>query len=77
MKVDVAIIGGGYGGSTCAGLLKKYAPELAVAVFGREVFPMLNEGWVKGERDPLRPGINLETPDEGLIVHTNTELNRA
>lgn len=36
---DVAIIGGGPGGSTCAGLLKKYAPELRVAVFERETFP--------------------------------------
>ncbi len=36
---DVAIIGGGPGGSTCAGLLKKYAPELEVSVFERETFP--------------------------------------
>lgn len=37
--VDVAIIGGGPGGATCAGLLKKYQPDLSVAVFEREQFP--------------------------------------
>jgi flavin-dependent dehydrogenase len=37
--VDVAVIGGGPGGSTCAGLLKKYQPDLSVAVFEREQFP--------------------------------------
>ena len=44
MQVDVAIIGGGPGGSTCAGLLKKYAPELEVAVFERETFPREHVG---------------------------------
>lgn len=39
LKVDVAIIGGGPGGSTCAILLKKYAPKLTVAIFERETFP--------------------------------------
>ncbi|MDZ4812072.1 MAG: NAD(P)/FAD-dependent oxidoreductase [Pseudomonadota bacterium] len=36
---DVAIIGGGPGGSTCAGMLAKYAAELNVHVFERELFP--------------------------------------
>jgi len=36
---DVVIIGGGPGGSTCAGMLKKYAPALQVAVFERDEFP--------------------------------------
>jgi len=37
--VDVAVIGGGPAGSTLATLVKKYAPELRVAIFEREVFP--------------------------------------
>lgn len=36
---DVAIIGGGPGGSTCSTLLKKYMPELRVLVLERETFP--------------------------------------
>lgn len=36
---DVAIIGGGPAGSTCASLLRKYDPRLRVAVFERERFP--------------------------------------
>jgi flavin-dependent dehydrogenase len=39
INCDVAIIGGGPGGSTCAGLLAKYAPTLDVQVFERERFP--------------------------------------
>jgi flavin-dependent dehydrogenase len=39
LEYDVAIIGGGPSGSTCATLLKKYSPKLKVAVFEREVFP--------------------------------------
>ncbi len=39
IETDVAIIGGGPGGSTCAGLLKKYAPDLRVTLFERERFP--------------------------------------
>ena len=37
--VDVAIIGGGPAGSTCASLLRKYAPELRVTLVERETFP--------------------------------------
>jgi flavin-dependent dehydrogenase len=41
---DVAIIGGGPGGATAAGFLRKYAPELSVAVFERERFPREHVG---------------------------------
>lgn len=36
---DVAIIGGGPGGATCAGMLRKYAPELKVCVLEAAKFP--------------------------------------
>ena len=36
---DVAIIGGGPAGSTCATILKKYAPEMDIVVLEREEFP--------------------------------------
>src|SRR5580658_7888027 len=36
---DVAIIGGGPSGSTVGCLLRKYKPEMKVAIFEREVFP--------------------------------------
>lgn len=39
MHYDVAIVGGGPGGSTCATFLRKFAPKLKVAVFERDVFP--------------------------------------
>lgn len=38
-QFDVAIIGGGPGGSTTGTLLKKYNPGLKVAIFEREQFP--------------------------------------
>lgn len=38
-KLDVAIVGGGPGGSTCGGFLRKYKPSLKVGIFEREVFP--------------------------------------
>ncbi len=38
-RVDVAIVGGGPGGSTMGCFLKKYMPELEVAIFEREKFP--------------------------------------
>ena len=37
--LDVAIIGGGPGGSTTGALLRKYNPGLSVGIFEREVFP--------------------------------------
>lgn len=36
---------------------------------------MLGDGWLRGERDPAAPGIDLRTPVEGRIIHTNQELN--
>jgi flavin-dependent dehydrogenase len=39
MEFDVAIVGGGPGGSTTGALLKKYARDLKVAIFEREQFP--------------------------------------
>jgi flavin-dependent dehydrogenase len=36
---DVAVIGGGPAGSTLGTLLKKYSPQLTVAIFEREQFP--------------------------------------
>lgn len=39
MTVDIAIVGGGPAGSTCATLIKKYRPDLSVLVLEREVFP--------------------------------------
>lgn len=41
---DVAIIGGGPAGSTCASMLKKYMPSLKVVVFEREKFPREHVG---------------------------------
>lgn len=38
-KCDVAIVGGGPGGATAASFLKKYRPDLSVAIFEREHFP--------------------------------------
>ncbi len=36
---DVAVIGGGPAGSTLGSMLRKYAPQLSVAIFEKEVFP--------------------------------------
>lgn len=47
---DVAIIGGGPAGSTCASLLRKYNPELRVLVLERETFPR-----DRGVESPLPP----------------------
>lgn len=42
--VDVAIIGGGPGGSACASLIKKYRPDLKVTILERERFPREHVG---------------------------------
>lgn len=39
MDYDVAIIGGGPGGSTTGAFLRKYNPDIKVGIFEREVFP--------------------------------------
>ena len=44
MKVDVAVIGGGPGGSTVGTLLKKYDPKLNVLILERERFPREHVG---------------------------------
>lgn len=44
MQYDVAIIGGGPGGTTAATILKKYNPALRVAIFEKEVFPREHVG---------------------------------
>ncbi len=44
MEVDVAIIGGGPGGSTAGSFLRKYGPDLRVAIFERERFPREHVG---------------------------------
>ena len=44
IEVDVAIIGGGPAGSTCGSLLRKYNPDLNVAIFERERFPREHVG---------------------------------
>jgi flavin-dependent dehydrogenase len=44
MHYDIAIVGGGPGGSTAGGLLKKYAPELSVGILERAVFPREHVG---------------------------------
>lgn len=44
LQCDVAIIGGGPGGSTAGSLLKKYDPDLSVCIFERETFPREHVG---------------------------------
>ena len=39
IETDVAIIGGGPSGSTCASLILKYAPDMKVTVVEKEKFP--------------------------------------
>lgn len=39
MNYDVAVIGGGPGGSTLGGILRQYSPETRVAIFEKEHFP--------------------------------------
>jgi flavin-dependent dehydrogenase len=39
IKTDVAVIGGGPGGSTLGAFLRKHSPDLKVSIFEREVFP--------------------------------------
>ncbi len=41
---DVAIVGGGPAGTTCASLLRKYNPELRVGIFEKEKFPREHVG---------------------------------
>jgi len=42
--LDIAIVGGGPAGSTCAALVRRYNPSLRVAVFEKEKFPREHVG---------------------------------
>lgn len=44
MNLDVAIIGGGPAGTTCASLLRIYRPDIRVGIFERETFPREHVG---------------------------------
>ena len=44
LTCDIAIIGGGPGGSTCASLIRKYNPDLSVLVLEKERFPREHVG---------------------------------
>lgn len=54
---------------------ERMAPHIVVHHLMQTLELMVSEGWVIGERDPNRPMIELSTPDEGHIIHTNRELN--
>jgi len=43
-RFDVAIVGGGPAGSTCASLLRKYNPDLRVGIFEKAKFPREHVG---------------------------------
>ncbi len=51
------------------------APQLVIHHLMQTLELMTNDGWVTCDLDPTRPKINLATPDEGHIIHTNRELN--
>ncbi|AIE87585.1 NAD(P)/FAD-dependent oxidoreductase [Fimbriimonas ginsengisoli] len=59
MEFDVAIIGGGPGGSTTGTLLKKHNPALRVAIFERETFPRDHVG------ESQLPGISAVLDEMG------------
>ena len=44
IETDVAILGGGPTGSTCATFLRKYNPDLRVTIVEKEVFPREHVG---------------------------------
>lgn len=50
-------------------------PQLVIHHLMQVLELMLNDGWVTASRDPSKPVIDLSTPDEGNIIHTNVELN--
>jgi flavin-dependent dehydrogenase len=59
-RFDVAVIGGGPAGSTAAAFLKKYSPDLSVAVYEREKFPRDHVG------ESLLPLINEYLVEAGV-----------
>ncbi|HEY3783094.1 MAG TPA: NAD(P)/FAD-dependent oxidoreductase [Fimbriimonadaceae bacterium] len=60
LNCDVAIIGGGPGGSTTAALLRKYAPSLSVHIFEKEAFPRDHVG------ESQLPGISSILAEMGV-----------
>ena len=50
-------------------------PKLVIHHLMQVLELMVNDGWVTAKYDPKRPTIDLSTPDEGQIIHTNVELN--
>jgi len=54
---------------------EQMAPQIVIHHLMQTLELMLNDGWVKAERDAKRPTIDLSTPDEGHIIHTNREIN--
>jgi flavin-dependent dehydrogenase len=60
MHFDVAVIGGGPGGSTLGTILRKYDPSLKVGIFEREVFPRDHVG------ESQLPGINAILNEMGV-----------
>lgn len=60
MHCDVAIVGGGPGGSTLGTLLRKYDPTIKVAIFEREVFPRDHVG------ESQLPGISAILSEMGV-----------
>ena len=53
----------------------KIEPQLVVHHLLQALELMLSDGWVKGRHDRNKPGLDLTTPMEGQIIHTNLELN--
>lgn len=35
---------------------------------------MLQDGWIAGKVDAMRPKLSLDTPREGAFIHTNFDL---
>ncbi|MFM9873473.1 MAG: NAD(P)/FAD-dependent oxidoreductase [Fimbriimonadaceae bacterium] len=60
MEFDVAIIGGGPGGSTVGSILRKYDPTMRVGIFEREVFPRDHVG------ESQLPGIGAVLAEMGV-----------
>lgn len=60
LEFDVAIIGGGPGGSTVGSILRKYDPTIRVGIFEREVFPRDHVG------ESQLPGIGAVLAEIGV-----------
>lgn len=60
LEVDVAVVGGGPAGSTLGSLLKKYRPDLNVAIFEAERFPRDHVG------ESLIPAVTIILDEMGV-----------